>query len=74
LGRDTRAPAQRPKKHRQFKALQRAKTLSSHRIYGPADVLTAEVWGSHRWQPATSSAGVPIEISRIRARTLVEAA
>jgi hypothetical protein len=74
LGRDTRAPGNLAKKHKQFKALQRAKTLSTNRILAPADVLATEVWGGREWRPATSSGGLPIEISRIRARALVEAA
>ena len=60
-----------PKKHKQFKALQRAKMLSSHPILAPARVLEVEVLG-RAWQGAISSSGVPIETSRLRARTLVE--
>jgi hypothetical protein len=71
LGTDTGAPAERPKKPRQFKALQRAKLLSSRRILAPADVLTTEVWGGREWQRATGSGGVLVEISRLRARALV---
>jgi hypothetical protein len=68
---DTALGTKRSKKDSRNKALERAKTLSSHRIFGPADVLAIEVWGGREWQPATSSGGVPIEISRHRARTLV---
>jgi hypothetical protein len=74
LGRGTGAPANPPKKDNKCKALQRAKTLSSHRILASADVLATEVWGGREWWPATSSGRVPIEIGRLRARTLVEAA
>ena len=55
LGRDTGAPANRPKKANKLKALQRAKMLSSRRIFGPADVLGVEVWGGHSWEPSISS-------------------
>jgi hypothetical protein len=51
--------------------LQRAKTLSSHRILGPAHVLNAEVFG-RVWQYMVSNGGVAIEVSRLRARALVE--
>ena len=58
------------KKGNKFKALQRAKTLSSHRIIAPARVLAIEVF-ARSWQQATSSGGIAIEISRIRPRALV---
>jgi endogenous inhibitor of DNA gyrase (YacG/DUF329 family) len=70
LGRDTGAPANPPKKDRKLKALQRAKTLSSHRIIGPPSVIEAEVWG-REWASAVSSGGVRIEIGRLRERALV---
>jgi endogenous inhibitor of DNA gyrase (YacG/DUF329 family) len=70
LGRDTRAPANPPKKDRQFKALRRAEMLSSHRIYGPADVLAVELFG-RAWTPAISGGGVPIERGRLRARVFM---
>jgi hypothetical protein len=69
--RTTPRPTNPPKKDKEFKALQRAKTLSSHRIYGPAEVLDAEVFNRH-WQPAVSSGGVMLQLSRVRARALVE--
>ena len=71
LGRHTRAPAKVKKKNNKFKALQRAKMLSSYRIFGPADVLAIEVF-ARGWQPSVSSDGVTIETSRLRARALVE--
>jgi hypothetical protein len=71
LGRRTGAPANPSKKDREFKVLQRAKTLSSHRILGPAHVLNAEVFG-RVWQYMVSNGGVAIEVSRLRARALVE--
>jgi len=58
------------KKGNKFKVLQRAKTLSSHRIIAPARVLAIEVF-ARSWQQATSSGGIAIEISRIRPRALV---
>jgi hypothetical protein len=61
LGRDTGAPAKLTKKNSKLKALQRAKTLSSYRIYGPTEALDVEVWGGRDWQPAVSSGGVRIE-------------
>jgi ribosomal protein L37AE/L43A len=63
-------PTNPSKKDNKFKALQWAKSLSSHRILAPARVLDAEVFG-RAWQPATSSSGVAIETSRLRARALV---
>jgi hypothetical protein len=72
LGTDTGAPRKGPKKHKQFKALDRANLLSGRRILGPADVIAAEIWSDGRsWQPTISSDGVPIEVSRLRARALV---
>jgi predicted nucleic acid-binding Zn ribbon protein len=71
LGRNTGAPTKLEKKNNKFKALQRAKTLSSRRIMGPADVLAAEVWRGRGWQPALSSGGIAIEVERLRARALV---
>jgi hypothetical protein len=63
-------PTNPPKKDSSFKALQRAKTLSSHRILAPERVLDVEVFGGREWRHAVSSDGVAIEVSRIRARTL----
>jgi hypothetical protein len=71
LGRDTGAPANRPKKANKLKALQRGGLLSSRRILAPADVLTIEVWGGRSWEASISSDGVPIEIGRLRERTLL---
>jgi hypothetical protein len=52
-------------------ALQRAKTLSrSPHILAPAHVLAEEVF-NRPWESATSSAGVAIEIGRLRHRALV---
>jgi hypothetical protein len=59
------------KKQNKFKALQRAKTLSSCRILAPEGVLAAEIF-DRAWRHATSSGGVAVEISRIRGRALVE--
>jgi hypothetical protein len=70
LGRDTRAPANPPKKDKEFKVLQRAKTLSSRGIFGPAHVLAAEVF-DRKWEPRVSSGGVVIEVGRLRQRALV---
>jgi len=64
-------PTHPPKRDNKFKALQRAKTLSSNRIFGPADVLDAEVFNRH-WQPTASSGGVMLQVSRVRVRALVE--
>ena len=60
-----------PKRDNKFKALQLAKTLSSNRIFGTADVLDAEVFNRH-WQPAVSSGDVMLQVSRVHARALVE--
>jgi hypothetical protein len=59
------------KKRNKFKALQRAKSLSSHPILAPARVLAIEVF-ARSWQEATSSAGIAIQVSRIRPRALVD--
>jgi hypothetical protein len=66
----TALPTTPEKNENKLKVLHRAKTLSSHRIFGPADVLDAEVFNRH-WQPTASSAGVMLQVSRVRARALV---
>jgi hypothetical protein len=53
-----------------YNALQRAKTLSSHRIFGPADVLAVEMF-DRTWKSGISGGGVAVEIGRLRARALV---
>jgi hypothetical protein len=60
------------KKQRKLNALQGAKTRSTARIVGPADVLAVEVFGGRTWQPAMSSDGVAVEVSRLRSRALVD--
>ena len=47
----TALPTPPEKNNNTLKVLQRAKTLSSPRIFGPADVLDAEVFNRH-WQLA----------------------
>jgi hypothetical protein len=42
------------------------------RIVGPADVPAVEVFGVRTWQPAMSSDGVAVEVSRLRARAPVD--
>jgi hypothetical protein len=66
----TALPTPPEKNKNKFRVLQRAKTLSSNRIFGPADVLDAEVFNRH-WEPTVSSAGVMLQVSRVRARALV---
>jgi hypothetical protein len=44
----------------------------SSAIMGPARVLDAEVFGGRTWKHTVSSGGVPIEVSRLRRRALVE--
>jgi hypothetical protein len=68
---DTGRAAKRTKNNNESNALERAKTLSSRRIFGPADVLGVEVFGGRTWKPAKSSGGVDIEIGRLRPRALV---
>jgi hypothetical protein len=68
LTRTIARPTSPPKKVNKLKVLQRAKTLSSNRIFGPADVLAVEF--DRPWQQATSSGGVAIEIGRLRKRAL----
>jgi hypothetical protein len=65
-------PTNPPKKDRKFKTLQRVKSLSSCRILGPARVLATEVF-NRSWEGAVSSAGIAIQVSRIRPRSLVSA-
>src|SRR5262249_56690977 len=48
-------------KDSKYNALQRAKTLSSHRVLAPAHVLACEVFGGRSWRHATSSGGVAVE-------------
>jgi hypothetical protein len=55
-----------------YNALQRAKTLSSHRVLAPAHVLACEVFGGRGWRHATSSGGVAVEVGHLRSRALVE--
>jgi hypothetical protein len=59
-----------PKNENTFKALQWAKSRSSNRIFGPAQVLAVEVF-ERPWQQATSSGGVAIQVGRLRERALV---
>jgi hypothetical protein len=66
----TSLPTPPEKNKNKLKVLQRAKTLSSNRIFGPAGVLDAEVFNRH-WQPTASSGGVMLQVSRVRARALV---
>jgi hypothetical protein len=63
-------PTDPPKKDNKSNALQRAKTLSSKRIFAPAFVLAVEIF-DHPWKPAISSNGLPISIAPLRPRTLV---
>jgi hypothetical protein len=63
-------PTNPSKKDNKFKALQWAKSLSSHRIFGPADVLAVEMF-DRTWKSGISSGGVAVEIGRLRARALV---
>jgi uncharacterized Zn finger protein (UPF0148 family) len=63
-------PTTPPKRDNKLKDLQRAKTLSSHHVLAPAYVLAEEVF-NRPWESATSSAGVAIEIGRLRHRALV---
>src|SRR5262245_30653877 len=60
-------PTNPPKKDNKFKALQRAKSLSSHRILAPERVPAVELF-DRSWKPGISSGGVAVEIGRLRAR------
>jgi hypothetical protein len=42
------------------------------RIISPAHVIAVEVFGGHPWQPAISSSGTAIQVSRLRPRVLVD--
>jgi endogenous inhibitor of DNA gyrase (YacG/DUF329 family) len=72
LGTDTRAPAKHQKTLSNFNALQTAKSLSSHPIFGPPQVFEVEVFGGREWRSAMRSAGIALEIGHIRRRALVE--
>jgi hypothetical protein len=48
------------------------KLAPSGPIMGPAHVLDAEVFGGRIWEHTVSSGGVPIQVGRLRARSLVE--
>jgi len=52
-----------------YNALQRAKTLSSHRILAPERVLAVELF-DRSWKAGISSGGVAVEIGRLRARAI----
>jgi hypothetical protein len=65
----TALPTPPEKNKNKLKVLQRAKTLSSHRILASARVLAVEF--DRPWRLATSSGGVAIEIGRLRKRALV---
>jgi len=49
----------------------RLETGRADRIVGPAHVLAIEIFGGRDWRPTVSSGGVPIEVSRLRQRTLM---
>jgi hypothetical protein len=63
-------PTNPPKKDNKFKALQWAKSLSSHRILAPERVLAVELF-DRSWKSGISSGGVAVEVGRLRARALV---
>jgi hypothetical protein len=63
-------PTNPPKKDNKFKALQWAKSLSSHRILAPERVLAVELF-DRSWKPGISSGRVAVEVGRLRARALV---
>jgi hypothetical protein len=65
----TALPTTHEKNKNKLKVLQRAKSLSSHRILAAAHVLAVEF--DRPWQQAISSGGVAIEIGRLRKRALV---
>jgi hypothetical protein len=44
--------------------------LRDTRIVGPQDIIEAECFGPHSWQPSVSSDGVKIEVARLRQRAL----
>jgi hypothetical protein len=50
------------------------KLASGGPIVGPADVLATEVFGGRIWEHAVSSGGVPLQVGRLRARSLAERA
>src|SRR6266446_1687285 len=63
-------PTNPPKKDNKFKALQRAKSLSSHSILAPERVLAVELF-DRSWKPGISSGGVAVEIGRASCRERV---
>ena len=71
LGGGTGGATKRTKNNNETNALERAKTRSGRRIFGPGDVVAVEVFGGRTWKPAKSSSGIPIEIASLRQRALV---
>jgi hypothetical protein len=69
-GRTIARPTKHQKRNNKINTLERAKSLSTWRVFGPARVVAAEVWDARCWEPAISSGGTPIEIGRLRSRAL----
>jgi len=57
-----------------FTGLEMALEANRARIRAPAHVIDTEMWAGRKWQPATSSDGVAIEVGHLRPRALKEAA
>jgi hypothetical protein len=68
----TALPTTTAKNKNKLKALQRAKTLSSHRVRAPAHVVACEVFGGRDWRHAISTGGVAVGVGHLRSRALVE--
>jgi hypothetical protein len=68
----TALPTPPREKQNKLKVLQRAKTLSSHRVLAPAHVLACEVFGGRGWRHAISTGGVAVEVGHLRSRAFVE--
>jgi len=69
LGQDTGRVTNPPKKLNGFNGLQAAKTRPTSRIYGPRDVIEAELFAGLDWTAVESSDGVTCMVaSRLRRR------
>ena len=65
-GQDTALPTNPPKKFNGVNNLQGAKTGSTSRIFGPRDVIDAELFAGRDWTPVVSPDGVTCMIASWR--------
>jgi hypothetical protein len=63
LGEDTGRVTHTPQKSNGFNGLQRPKSGSNPRIFGPARVIEQEVFGGRDWVPVTSPSGLTVLVA-----------